>query len=71
MKYLVPAADTVSGGVNLMVSSCRPCSHLLTTLRTGNKDTVEGRNREVRDIPKSKGGNEEDEIIYRPIAGER
>jgi hypothetical protein len=24
----------------------------------------------VRHIPKSKGGNEEDEIIYRPIAGE-
>jgi hypothetical protein len=56
LKYLVPAADTVSGVVDLMVSSCRPCSDLL---------------REVRDIPKSEGGHEEDEIIFRPIAGER
>jgi hypothetical protein len=44
----MPAANTVSGIVDLMVSSCRPCSDLLTTLPTYNNDTVKVRDREVR-----------------------
>ncbi len=40
LKNLVPAADTVSGVVNAMMSRCRPCCDLLTALVTNNNKII-------------------------------